>query len=416
MKAVDSEHKKNLPNDEWRIQQLLRSETNPLSYFNNFSTGKLETLNKPEIRDKLLDFYKKHYSSHLMGLAIVSNLSIEELEEQTKIFETVPLNDSSSLPNFMENRPYNKDNLNILYKIVPIKNTDKLWFKWYLEDVDGSNYKSEPLKYVSSVLGHEGPNSLLSSLMKDDLASSLSTGYDIYAKSYGIFTMKITLTKKGLSQIEEVTKRVIYKIKQLQNEKISERYFEEVQTMSQARFDYKEKQQPAGYVRMLASRFFNYEPEDILTGTELYDKFDEKLIKKSFQDLNLNNLNMYIISQEYKDECILKEVHYETKFVKDQLPNYVNKYYSEEYNDTQAKFYNFDYPPINNYIPTNFNILSRSEDKSKENNNENKYPTAIFKNESNVIWHKLDETFKLPYAIVGVQIYFNLLELFPYCK
>lgn len=37
-------------------------------------------------------------------------------------------------------------------------------------------WRSKPLNYISHVVGHEGPNSLLSELIKQGLATSLSAG------------------------------------------------------------------------------------------------------------------------------------------------------------------------------------------------------------------------------------------------
>ena len=77
--AVDSENKKNLNTDIWRFYQLLSSESKENSVFNHFSTGNLETLKKDNIREKLIEFYKKYYTSEMMGLTIYSNKNRDEL-------------------------------------------------------------------------------------------------------------------------------------------------------------------------------------------------------------------------------------------------------------------------------------------------------------------------------------------------
>lgn len=57
MQAVNSEHTKNISNDGWRENRLIKHLSHPNSEFNRFSTGNLETLNKPFIREELLKFY-----------------------------------------------------------------------------------------------------------------------------------------------------------------------------------------------------------------------------------------------------------------------------------------------------------------------------------------------------------------------
>jgi len=77
MNAVNSEHSKNIENDGWRDNRLRKILADPDSEFNTFSTGNLDTLNKPNIRDHLLSFYYKYYSSNIMKLCIVTNTDPE---------------------------------------------------------------------------------------------------------------------------------------------------------------------------------------------------------------------------------------------------------------------------------------------------------------------------------------------------
>ena len=62
--AVDNEHRKNLQNDNWRLWQLLKQVSNPDHPLHKFSTGDLETLDKPGVLDSLKEFYSTHYSAN----------------------------------------------------------------------------------------------------------------------------------------------------------------------------------------------------------------------------------------------------------------------------------------------------------------------------------------------------------------
>ncbi|GMG31577.1 unnamed protein product [Ambrosiozyma monospora] len=74
--AVDSENKKNLQNDNWRLYQLSKSTTNPSHPYHGFSTGNKVTLgDKPladglNVRDELLKFHEQYYSANLMRLVM----------------------------------------------------------------------------------------------------------------------------------------------------------------------------------------------------------------------------------------------------------------------------------------------------------------------------------------------------------
>ena len=62
--AVDAEHQKNLENDAWRLWQLLKHVSNPDYPFHMFSTGSLETLDKPDVLSELQTFYRSYYSAN----------------------------------------------------------------------------------------------------------------------------------------------------------------------------------------------------------------------------------------------------------------------------------------------------------------------------------------------------------------
>lgn len=65
IKAVDSEHQKNLQNDGWRLLQLRRSLAKSDHPYHKFGTGSLDTLwTKPkadglDIRAELIKFYEQ---------------------------------------------------------------------------------------------------------------------------------------------------------------------------------------------------------------------------------------------------------------------------------------------------------------------------------------------------------------------
>ncbi|KAJ3324178.1 Insulinase (Peptidase M16) [Blyttiomyces sp. JEL0837] len=87
LKAVDSEHKKNLQDDTWRLQQLEQDLSNPGHPYSKFGTGNWETLHETplkngiNIRDKLIDFHRKYYSANIMKLVVLGKESLDTLSE-----------------------------------------------------------------------------------------------------------------------------------------------------------------------------------------------------------------------------------------------------------------------------------------------------------------------------------------------
>ncbi|KAA0172704.1 hypothetical protein FNF27_05804 [Cafeteria roenbergensis] len=81
MLAIESEHHKNLQEDAWRLQQLLRTAGLPGTPVSRFSTGNLATLNKTNIDEELLRFHSAHYVAANMRAALLGRESLEELHQ-----------------------------------------------------------------------------------------------------------------------------------------------------------------------------------------------------------------------------------------------------------------------------------------------------------------------------------------------
>ena len=183
------------------------------------------------------------------------------------------------------------------------------------------------MDYISSVLGHEGPDSLTSSLVKDDLISSLSAGGYTQANNLTTFYFKICLTKKGLNDTDSVLKRVFESIRMLKEQPINKRYFDEIKNISSIRFDYKGKEDPTDYSSDLASRFISKPPEDVLSGDYLNYEFDEKLIKDTINKFEMKNSNIYLCSRSYEKKTNLSERWYGTNYSKEKFPqNIIDAY------------------------------------------------------------------------------------------
>jgi len=193
MNAVDNEYKNCLNSDFWKQFSLMEMNSHEGSYMHKFNCGSLETLQKPGIRKELLDFHDKWYSANQMKLAIVSNKPIEEQEELIKsLFSGIP-DKEVVLPDLGSPAPYTEANLGKLYRIVPIKDEDVLSVVWQVPYTELQVY-TQPANYVNMLLGHEGPNSLLSYLISEGLALQLCS-YDFHDLwSMTTLTVDVTLT------------------------------------------------------------------------------------------------------------------------------------------------------------------------------------------------------------------------------
>ena len=89
-----------------------------------------------------------------------------------------------------------------IFKIIPDKLMKSLCLRW-VWPVSKIYDKKKSSKYISHVLGHEGPNSLLSLLIKKNLATGLSSGSSQRMnEAIDQFSLNITLTQEGEKKYE----------------------------------------------------------------------------------------------------------------------------------------------------------------------------------------------------------------------
>ena len=202
LRAVDSENKKNLQNDGWRLFQLEKSLSNPNHPFCHFSTGNFEILKTlPEekginVRDKFIEFYEKHYSANRMKLCVLGREPLDVLEKWViELFSAVPNKD---LP---QNRwdtevPMRPTDLGIQCFAKPVMDSREvnLYFPFLDEE---EMYLTQPSRYVGHLIGHEGPGSIMAYIKAKGWATGLSAGtYPICPGTPGLFDCQIRLTEE----------------------------------------------------------------------------------------------------------------------------------------------------------------------------------------------------------------------------
>ena len=390
--AVDSEFSKNKNNDTWRMYHFFKTQLAEGCCFNKFSTGSKETLNKPDIRDRLLKMYNKYYSSQIMYLVAYSKMPMDKLTKLVEdLFSLVPKKETFEMFKYDQVKPYNENTLKNFYKIVPVKDEDKIKFYWYLPFCE--NYHAKPLNLLSSLFGHEGPNTITSSLKRDSLITYLVTSRNEYAKTFSTFELEVTLTKKGLENYKEVILRILKYIKTIQSKQINERYFREEQNIAQLKFDFKDKQKPVKFTEDHVDYLMSYKPEDVFTGKTLYKEYNEEIIRKYLDLLNLDHLNIFFKSKSVEKECNLTEPIYGTKYTKEKIT------ITNEEIDAYKCDHIFDYPPVNNFCPKNIDLYPLPENVSKN-------PEKILDDENCKVLFLQDSVFKLPRGKIKAQIRF----------
>ena len=202
LRAVDSENKKNLQSDQWRLNQLEKSQSNPKHPYCHFSTGNLVSLKeRPEarginVRDKFIEFYDQQYSANRMKLCVLGREPLDVLESWVSEFFS-GVKDKDLQPNRWEDEvPLPPSYLGFQCFAKPVMDSRELNILFPFIDEEDL-YETQPSRYISHLIGHEGPGSIMAYIKSKGWANGLSAGaYSICAGSPGLFDCQIRLTEE----------------------------------------------------------------------------------------------------------------------------------------------------------------------------------------------------------------------------
>lgn len=403
LRAVDSENKKNLQNDTWRLHQLNKALANPGHPYNHFSTGSFKTLHDDpiargvKIRDEFIKFHSTHYSANRMKLVVLGRESLDTLEEWVEdIFAKVPNKDLGQ--NRWDMPVYTDKELLMQTFAKPVLESRSLELQFAYRDEEDF-YESHPSRYLSHLIGHEGPGSILAHIKAKGWANGLGAGGSTLCPGSGLFSINIKLTEEGLENYKEVVKLVFQYIGLVRDQPPQEWVVEEQMQISEVEFRFKQKSPPSRTVSSLAGIMQRpYDRKMLLSGPAIIRKFDAKLISEAISYLRPDNFRMTIISQDFPGDWDKKEKWYGTEYKIEKIPNAFLAEITETF-ESKTRPAELHFPHKNEFIPKRLDVEKKEvEQPSKE--------PKLIRNDDNVrIWWKKDDQFWVPKA--NVHIYFR---------
>eukprot|EP00249_Psilotum_nudum_P021715 c28217_g1_i1 orf=297-3335(+) len=397
--AVDSENKKNLTVDIWRLNQLFKHTCSKSHPYSKFGTGNLDTLDvRPkargiDTRKELLEFYERHYSSNLMRLVIYGKETLEKLQSMAEEKFSAIKNRKRSPPEF-SGQPCLPENLQVLVKAVPVKEKHSLSLLWPIIP-ETQNYRKGPSRYLGHLVGHEADGSLFALLKRLGLATSLGAGEMDRSREYAFFSLDIELTDQGQRRFEDILGLTFQYIKVLQEQGIADWIFEEVKAVCDTKFHFQDKVPPFNYVTYLSSNMQLYPPEDWLVGSSLPCNFDADTIKEVLNLLTPETVRIIWASKEFEGKTMEIEPWYGTAYSVEDIADNFAKQLRTAIPDSQLHL-----PSPNLFIPTDFRLkpLDAKVD----------HPFLLRNSAMSRLWYKPDSTFLTPKACV--RIHFNCSE------
>ena len=414
LKAVDSENKKNLQSDTWRLHQLSNSLSNPKHPFCHFSTGNLETLRDGprdrgvEVRSEFIKFHEEHYSANRMKLVVLGRESLDELESWVvELFSEVRNKDLEQ--NRWDGTPVWTDaQLLTQYFAKPVMETRELDISFPFLDEE-SLYESHPSRYLSHLIGHEGPGSILAYIKAKGWANGLGAGSMPICPGAALFSISIRLTEDGLKNHREIVKIVFQYISILHDIPPQEWIVEEMKGMGEVDFRFKQKSPASKFTSKISSVMQKpYPREWLLSGSSLIRKFDADAIKQALAFLRPDNFRLAIVSQNLSEDLDQRERWYGTEYRCEKIPqDFLAEIRRAGDGKCNSSIPELHLPSKNEFIPTKLEV------EKKDVSEPLKSPKLIRNEDKTRVWWKKDDTFWVPKGNVWITLRTSLANATP---
>ena len=389
VQAVDSEHSKNYQSDFWRVFQLDKSSSDERHPYSKFATGDSKTLrDEPQkqgidVRQALLHFHAKHYVAKNLKLAVVGKNSLDELQQWVEQYcADVPEAQSQTLEHIQEkteegkrvptlpDHPNTVDDALLPYKdgihtriwqqIVPNQDLRTLQLGWAVPAVM-FQYQVKPDHYISHLMGHEGPGSVLSLLKRKGLATELSAGAFHSQETFAVIGVKVELTVKGLEQVNTIIDIIFSYINVLKQEGSQKWIWKELQQVAENSFRFKAKRGPSSTLIPLAKNLQYFVPRHAVSADHLMWTFDEKPIKQLIDLMTPERVRVQVISKEFEGKTDRNERWYETPYSEERISD---ELLNEWENPSFTSPDHLHLPKPNDFIPSDFQLKFSSAQKN----------------------------------------------------
>ena len=260
-----------------------------------------------------------------MCLAVYSPLDFDSLEQHViSFFSLIPLKNIGRISH--QNLPpvYVDSEMQKIIRFKSTKKTKKLQMSFILPSFQ-SKWRSNPLKILSHLVGHESEGSILSKLISKKLALRLSSYFENFSDYFTIFGISIPLTNEGFTNYEQAIEIVFEYLKMLSVQGLPNYVFREIQTMDQLAFEFKPKSSGINKVISVSEKMGDFPPELVNKSGYLLDDFEPNDFKITLKLFSTKNLLVELSSSTF-DNLPLTEPIYKTSYSIDNLdPKFVGK-------------------------------------------------------------------------------------------
>ncbi|KAL0585613.1 hypothetical protein ABG067_004755 [Albugo candida] len=439
MKAVHSEHCKNLQNDHRRLYQLQKHLAHPQHAFHKFGSGNLQTLldnpkrkygSEFDIREPLIDFYRKYYSASMMKLVLYSHHNLSQLQTWAEMFSGItntgqkPSMSFNLASNGSENSdvvPFDPTRYPREIIVEPVREIRVLDISWPLPSLY-HEIRTRPSSILSHLLGHEGLDSVLSLLKAKQWANGLSAGLSRDEEDWALFTVKVDATELGLQFYGQIVS-LIYEYLAIvrANAPLPQWIFQEAQDLAVQHFRFKPKESPISYTGFLSNTMQRFPKKLIVSGCYFAQEFDKKQEEEILAQLTPRRMRLTIVSKEFfakraRNEKIEQEPWYQTSYIErwpdsEQLAEWDRIYWKNvPFHETLQAGVRLSLPRQNVFICSEFDVKIPSVAPEHAFSMS---PTLLCHSEAYRLWYKPDQVFQKPNVQLFFQLYLPTMSLTP---
>ena len=341
-------------------------------------------------------FHDEQYSANRMKLVVLGRESLETLQTWVEELFSNVINKGLK-PNRWNGLPWaTPKQLQKLVFAKPVMDKRSLKINFPFTDEE-KLFNEQPGRYISHLIGHEGPGSILAYTKAKGWVNELSAGnMDICPGSPGVFTISISLTDEGMKHYEEITRVCFEYLSILHQTPPQEWIFNEIKDMAEVDFKFKQKGSASGATSGLAQTLQQPIPrERLLNGESLPRTFNADTIAEGISWLKADNVHITIVRQDDIPGTIETEKWYGTEYSNQDIPTaFLDSLRKAEKASASGRNKDLYLPHKNEFIPSRLDVEKKTVEKPA------KEPKLI-RHESNVrLWYKKDDQFWVPKANV----------------
>ncbi len=337
--AVDSEHQKNINSDMWRKHQFIFDLANTNSPINTFISGSSKTLAKLNIRDKVIEFYNKYYTSNNISLCIASAKEPTEIHQiLNKTFGTIQKSTVTNNKLIVNKPAYSKN----IEKTFHLKSTSNKYDVSYVYEIPFQDTYLETKEFtlLDMILSEKSETSLYFHLKNLGYLNSINTE----TRFEGLFIITMSLTKEGFANMqhcEHLLFDTLGKIFTMDIESVAN-YFKQILDVN---FNCLNKFDAENLSNTLAVNHLYYKTENVFEGT--FKMFKLNTASEYFdlykKHINSNNLIKIIHSKEFANTS-------EHKYLTDKHYNYEYTEFNFKLDDSYSHGIEINLDTKNDYL------------------------------------------------------------------